>query len=79
MIWEFTLNFNHMKSSGGVCVLGFNPWLFCTLLPLRPPQVERFGKPTWKSLVEAVKDDTGCNNPALAQAIANDHLGMSPH
>ena len=56
--------------------LHINPWLFCTLLPLQIPQVERFGKPTWKSLVDAVKDDTGGNNPALAQAIANDHLGV---
>ena len=36
-------------------------------------QVERFGKPTWRRLVEAVKDDMGGSNPALAQAIAKHH------
>ena len=39
------------------------------------PQVERFKMPTWSRLVEAVKDDMGGKNPALAQAIAKDHLG----
>ena len=38
-------------------------------------QVERFKKPTWSRLVEAVRDDTGGQNPALAQTIANDHPG----
>ena len=36
-------------------------------------QVEKFGKPTWKRLVKAVKDDVGGSNPALAQKIAKDH------
>ena len=38
-------------------------------------QVERFKMPTWSRLVEAIKDDMVEKNPALAQAIANDHLG----
>ena len=38
-------------------------------------QVKRFGKPTWKRLVEAVKDDVGGSNVALAQKIAKDHPG----
>jgi len=36
-------------------------------------QVEKFGKPTWRRLVEAVKDPVGGNNCALAQTIATDH------
>ena len=36
-------------------------------------QVPRFGKPTWKRLVEAVEDCVGGNNPALAQEIARNH------
>ena len=36
-------------------------------------QVEKFGKPTWRRLVEAVKDPVGGNNCALAQKIATDH------
>ena len=45
----------------------------CCSLPM--PQVERFGKPTWKILVEAVEDKVGGNNPALAQTIARLHPG----
>ena len=40
-------------------------------------QVEKFGKPTWKRLVEAVEDKVGGNNPALAQKIAKDHPSNS--
>ena len=36
-------------------------------------QVERFGKPTWRRLVEAVEDPVGGNDPALALTIARDH------
>ena len=39
-------------------------------------QVERFGKPTWRRLVEAVEDHVGGNNCALAQAIAAEHPGV---
>ena len=38
-------------------------------------QVERFGKPTWRTLVEAAEDKVGGNNPALAHTIAGDHPG----
>ena len=31
--------------------------------------------PTWRRLVEAVKDDVGGSNPALARTIAGDHPG----
>ena len=39
-------------------------------------QVERFGKPTWRRLVEAVEDHVGGNNRALAQTIAAEHPGV---
>ena len=38
--------------------------------------MERFGKPTWRRLVEAVEDHVGGNNHALAQAIAAEHPGV---
>ena len=38
-------------------------------------QVERFEKPTWRRLVETVKDEVGGNNPVLAQTIARQHPG----
>jgi len=41
-------------------------------------QVERFGKPTWRRLVEAVEDHGGGNNLAAAQAIAREHPGVLP-
>ena len=41
-------------------------------------QVKRFGKPTWRRLVEAVEDPVGGNNYALALKIAADHPGMQP-
>lgn len=41
--------------------------------PLPTFQVEKFGKPTRKRLVEAVKHPAGGNNCALAQTIACDH------
>ena len=37
--------------------------------------VQRFGEPTWKGLVEAVAASNGGNNIALAQRIAADHQG----
>ena len=37
-------------------------------------QVERFGEPTWRRLVETVEDKVGGKNPALARTIAGDHL-----
>jgi len=36
--------------------------------------VERFGEPTWRRLVEAVGDHMGGNNVVLAQTIAREHL-----
>ena len=36
-------------------------------------QVGKFGKPTWRRLVEAVEDKVGGNNPALAENIAREH------
>ena len=45
-------------------------WLFCV-----PTQVDKFGKPTWRRLVEAVEDKVGGNNRALAQTIAREHPG----
>jgi len=41
-------------------------------------QVERFGMPTWRRLVEAVEDHVGGNNRALAQRIAREHPGVLP-
>ena len=38
-------------------------------------QVKKFGKPTWRKLVEAVEDKVGGDNPALAQTIAGENLG----
>ena len=40
--------------------------------------VTRFGLPTWKRLVEAVKDPVGANNPALAIEIAANHPSKLP-
>ena len=37
--------------------------------------VERFGKPTWVKLVEAVNDPAGGGNPSLANEIARRHGG----
>ena len=47
---------------------------YTTLLELSS-QVERFGTPTWRRLAEAVRDDMGGNNQALAQRIAEEHPG----
>ena len=42
--------------------------------PLHPiSQVERFGEPTWRRLVEAVEDSVGGNDRVLAQTIARKH------
>ena len=48
----------------------------CMCLPSSSSQVERFGMPTWRRLVEAVEDHVGGNNYALAQAIAAKHPGV---
>ena len=50
-------------------------WLLSALLPLG--QVGKFGKPTWRKLVEAAEDKVGGNNPALAQNIAGEHSAAS--
>ena len=46
-----------------------------SVLLLSFPKVEKLGKPTWKRPVEAVEDDAGGNNHALAQTIAEGHPG----
>ena len=38
--------------------------------------VDRHGPPTWRTLVKAVSDKAGGNNPALAEDIAKDHKGI---
>lgn len=43
--------------------------------PIPPPQVERFGDPTWRRLASAVADRIGGNNLALARNIAREHPG----
>ena len=45
----------------------------CSLLH---SQVDRCGKPTWRRLVEAMKDPVGGNNPALAYEIARKNPGV---
>ena len=42
-------------------------------------QVEKFGRPTWKKVVEAVQDRVGGNNPALAENIAGKHPAPGKH
>lgn len=37
--------------------------------------VDRYGHPTWKTLVKAVADEVGGENPALAEQIANKYKG----
>ena len=37
--------------------------------------VERFGEPTWKKLVEAVSHSAGGGNSSLAMKIASEHQG----
>ena len=54
-------------------------YMYMTVPALPFCQVPRFGKPTWKRLVEAVEDRGGGNNPALAQEIAKDHPGVYPY
>jgi len=38
--------------------------------------VDRHGPPTWRTLVKAVSDKAGGDNPALAEQIAKDHDGI---
>jgi len=40
--------------------------------------VERFRKPTWRRLVEAVEDHVGGDDPVLAQRIARKYPSMLP-
>ena len=42
-------------------------------------KITRFGRPTWKKLVEAVNSPVGANNPALALKIAAKHPSMCHH
>ena len=39
--------------------------------------VDRHGPPTWRTLVKAVSDKAGGNNPALAEGIAKEHQGIT--
>lgn len=49
--------------------------MLCNMLVSSNSQVKKFGKPTWRKLVEAVEDKVGGDNPALAQTIAEEHPG----
>ena len=57
------------------CVLDYNKALrrIITQWLKRNYDTERFGPPTWKVLVEAVKSPKGGDNVALAEKIAKDH------
>ena len=50
----------------------------CCSLSSPSSQVESFGRPSWRRLVEAVQDPVGGNNLALAQAIATEHPSLPP-
>ena len=52
--------------------------VLCPIPPHLYKQVKKFGKPTWRRLVEAVEDPAGGNNYALALQIAAEHPGMQP-
>ena len=39
--------------------------------------VKRFGEPTWRRLVQVIQDSSGGADPALAEAIAKAHSGLS--
>ena len=39
-------------------------------------QVKKYGKPTWRKLVEAVQNKVGGYNHVLAQKIAAEHRGV---
>jgi len=39
-------------------------------------KVEKWGKPTWRKLAEAVEDRSGGNNRTLAETIAKHHPGL---
>ena len=49
--------------------------MLCNMLVSSNSQVKKFGKPTWRKLVEAVEDKVGGDNPALAQTIAGENRG----
>ena len=38
--------------------------------------MKQFGEPSWKLLVKAVSDQTGGNDRALAEKIAQKHQGI---
>ena len=65
------------------CLLDYNKALkrIVTQWLKRGYDTERYGPPTWKSLLEAVKSPKGGDNIALAEKIAKDHpphLAASP-
>lgn len=43
----------------------------------RAYNVERFGEPTWRKLVEVVGSPSGGNNPSLSRSIAERHQAES--
>ena len=73
------------------CALGFKPAVAETIAACIDPEqclrevivrwlrktydVDRHGPPTWRTLVKAVSDKAGGNNPALAEEIAKEHKG----
>ena len=42
----------------------------------RTYDVDKHGPPTWRTLVKAVSDKAGGDNPALAEEIVKDHKGI---
>lgn len=38
--------------------------------------MQKYGVPSWKKLVEAVRDPAGGQDPRLAKAIASEHPGI---
>ena len=50
---------------------------FCSMQRKGPfyAQINKFGRPTWRRLVDAVEDHEGGNNRVLAETIAQNHPG----
>ena len=65
---EDKIKAEHSKNPGDCLRAVVDKWL------QKNYNCQRFGSPTWKTLVKAVADEVGGNNIALAENIAKKHL-----
>ena len=71
----FVLGLNRLKDEIAAMYPGYPKDCLREVIVRWLRKVHNVNPPTWKTLVKAVADEAGGENPALAERLANNHKG----